>query len=150
MKFIKESFINAPRECVFAFHEIPDAVEQLTPPWEKIEVKQKATISEIGSRAIFERRVLGFTVARWVAEHTEYDPPNKFVDIQVSGPFKKWHHQHIFIEQDSGTLLRDEIDYELIMPYFGVMILPTFVVPRLNKMFDYRHEVTRKWSKEKC
>lgn len=49
--FIKESIIKAPPERVFAFHELPDALERSIPPWEKAKVIQKADISQLGSRA---------------------------------------------------------------------------------------------------
>ena len=87
MKFVKESIIKAPPEKVFAFHELPDAFERLVPPWENVKVIQKADISKIGSRAIIEMKVLGLFPARWIAEHTKYDPPRMFEDIQISGPF---------------------------------------------------------------
>ena len=144
-RFVKETFINAPQEKVFAFHELPDAFERLVPPWENVEIAQKADISKVGSRAIIKQKFLGFTVSTWVAEHTKYDPPNMFEDIQVSGPFKYWRHQHIVEPKDGGSVLRDDIDYEAGFSYLGMAATPFIVLPKLKKMFEYRHKVTKEW-----
>ena len=87
--------IRASPERVFAFHELPDAFERLIPPWETAKIIQKADISVIGSRAIIETRIFGIFTSRWVAEHTAYDPPRMFEDVQISGPFRFWRHRHI-------------------------------------------------------
>lgn len=148
MKFIKESIIKAAPETVFAFHELPDAFERLMPPWENAEIIQKADIRKIGSRAIIEMKVLGVFPARWVAEHTRYEPPQQFEDVQISGPFKSWRHEHIVKPHESGAILRDEVHYEPPFWIFGELAAPLAIVPKLEKMFAYRHEVTRKWCEE--
>lgn len=145
MNFIKESIIKAPPERVFAFHELPDAIERLIPPWENAKVIQKADISKIGSQAIIEQKIFGLIPSRWIAEHTRYDPPALFEDIQISGPFKKWRHRHIIKPHEEGAVLRDEIEYEPPFSIFGQIAAPLFIEPKLEKMFAYRHEVTRKW-----
>ncbi|MEO6654996.1 MAG: SRPBCC family protein [Pyrinomonadaceae bacterium] len=145
MKFVKESVIKATTERVFAFHEQPDAFEQLVPPWEGAKIIQKADISVIGSRAIIEQKIFGLIQSRWVAEHTAYDPPRMFEDIQISGPFKEWRHRHIIEPHTEGALLRDEIEFEPPFSIFGSIAAPFVIIPKLEKMFDYRHEVTRKW-----
>lgn len=148
MEFIKESVIKASPERVFAFHELPDAFARLVPPWEDATVIQMADISVIGSRAIIDNKLFGMVMVRWVAEHTVFDPPHLFEDIQVSGPFKSWRHRHIIKPHADGTILRDEIEYEPPFSIFGAIAAPFAVVPKLEKMFDYRHEVTRKWCED--
>ena len=149
MKFVKESVINATPERVFAFHELPDAFERLMPPWEDATIIQKADIKVIGSRAIIDTKILGLYTARWVAEHTEYDPPRSFTDVQISGPFTSWVHLHTIEPHAEGTLLRDEIEYEPPFGFLGTLAAPFAIVPKLEKMFNYRHEVTKKWCEEK-
>ena len=145
MRFVKETFIRAAPERVFAFHELPDAFERLIPPWEKVKVIQKAKISEIGSRTIIETKILGPFKARWVAEHTAYDPPRMFEDVQISGPFRKWRHRHIVKPAEGGAILRDEVEFQPPVPIFGPLAAPIAITPKLEKMFAYRHDVTRKW-----
>ena len=145
MRFVKESVIKAAPERVFAFHELPDAFERLMPPWEDTTIVKKADISKIGSQAIIEQKLFGIIPTRWVAEHTAYDPPRMFEDVQLSGPFSKWRHRHIVEPHPDGAILRDEIEYEPPMWFLGAIAAPFLVVPKLEKMFDFRHEVTRKW-----
>ena len=145
MKFVKESVIRATPDRVFAFHALPDAFSRLLPPWESAKIIQKGDISEIGSRAIIETKIFGIIPSRWVAEHTVYDPPHMFEDVQISGPFKSWRHRHIVEPHSDGALLRDEIEYEPPFSFIGVIAARFAIEPKLEEMFTYRHQVTRDW-----
>src|SRR5258706_9199016 len=149
MTFVKESVIRATPERVFAFHEQPDVLTLLIPPWESARVIQAAKISEVGTQAIIETKIFGPITARWVAQHTVYEPPRLFEDIQVKGPFRSWRHRHIVEPHAEGAMLRDEIDYELPLGFLGRAVAPLLVQRRLEKLFDYRHDVTRRWSEER-
>ena len=144
MQFVKQSVIRATPERVFQFHQQPDALALLTPPWERAEVIQSANISDVGSRAIVQIDVLGLFKKKWIAEHTVYDPPTLFEDIQIEGPFKSWRHRHIVERHPEGAVLRDEISYEPPLGLIGRLVSPFVVERRLQKVFDYRHEVTRR------
>jgi ligand-binding SRPBCC domain-containing protein len=143
MQFVKESRIDAPPARVFAFHESPGALGRLTPPWEKVEVESGGTSIKTGSRVVLVTK-LGPIPLRWVAEHTEYDPPRSFADRQVSGPFARWHHRHEFLDDgQGGTILRDVVDYEPPLGMLGRVVGGAFLKSKLGKLFDYRHRVTR-------
>jgi ligand-binding SRPBCC domain-containing protein len=145
VRFVKESLIQAEAERVFAFHELPDALAGLTPPWEKSRVIQPAPDLHAGSIAIVETKLFGLFPVRWVARHTLYDPPRMFEDVQVRGPFHSWRHRHIVEPHESGALLRDEVEYEPPLGFIGRLFAPTLIVPRLERLFEYRHQVTREW-----
>lgn len=145
MKFTKESIIKAAPERVFAFHELPDAINRLTPPWENARVIQAAPNLKVGSRAIIAVRLFGLFEKQWIAEHTKYESPKEFEDVQISGPFKSWRHRHIVSPHREGAILRDEIEFEPPLGFLGRLAAPFAVLPKLEKMFQYRHEVTRKW-----
>lgn len=145
MNYRKETFIAAPQAVVFGFHELPDAFDRLVPPWESATVVERADISKVGSRAIIEQKIFGIVPSRWVAEHTAYDPPRMFEDVQITGPFAKWRHRHIVEPADGGSLLIDDIDLEPPFSIIGDLALPIFILPRIEKMFDYRHRVTKEW-----
>lgn len=148
MLFVKESLIHASRERVWAFHELPDALERLTPPWEQVRVIERAQGLQVGSRAIIETKLFGLLPVKWVAEHTRYEPPRLFEDVQVSGPFKSWRHRHVIEAHAAGAMLRDEVEYEPPLGFLGKLAAPLAVTPRLERMFAYRHEVTRRWCEE--
>ena len=148
MQFVKESLIRASPERVFAFHEQANALELLLPPWESARVIQSATISEVGARAIVETRILGPITVQWIAEHTVYNPPHMFEDIQIKGPFRSWRHRHIVEPHKDGATLRDEIDYEPPLGFVGRALATLMIESRLRKGFEYRHQVTREWCEE--
>jgi ligand-binding SRPBCC domain-containing protein len=144
MKFVKESRINATPAQVFAFHESPGALERLTPPWERVSVESGGESIHVGARVVLVTK-LGPIPLRWVAEHTEYNPPRGFADRQVSGPFARWEHHHDFLDDgQGGTILRDSVDYELPLGALGRIFGGGFITSKLTKMFDYRHEQTKK------
>lgn len=149
MHFSKESVIQESPEKVFAFHELPDAINRLTPPWEKSKVIQAAPNLQVGSRAIIEAKIFGIIPVRWIAEHTAYDPPRMFEDIQIKGPFKSWQHRHIIEPHAGGALLCDEIEYEPPLGFLGRLFAPLIIEPRLKKLFVYRHQVTKEWCESK-
>lgn len=145
MHFIKESVIRAGPEIVFSFHELPDALQRLSPPWQKIKIMQTANIQEVGSQAIIEIKTFGPIVERWVAEHTAYQPPRYFEDVQVAGPFKNWRHRHFIEPHPDGAILRDEIDFEPPFGWIGRLVFEVAMGDSLKRVFEYRHEVTRRW-----
>ena len=79
--FVKETRIAASPEAVFQFHERPDALPLLIPPWEKVTVEVPPTSLAKGTQVILVNR-MGPLKLRWVAEHTAYDPPRMFMDVQ--------------------------------------------------------------------
>jgi ligand-binding SRPBCC domain-containing protein len=145
MRFTKSTIIKASPEKVFDFHLLPDAFERLVPPWENAKIIQKADVTKVGSRAIIEQKIFGLVPVQWVAEHTAYDPPRSFEDVQISGPFKTWRHRHIVEAHPEGATLIDEIEFEPPMGCLGSMVAPVLILPKIGKMFDFRHEVTKKW-----
>jgi len=145
LQFVKESLIQAPPKEVFGFHESPEALRQLIPPWESMKIVQSSGSIEVASRVVLAGRVLGLIPVRWVAVHTEYDPPHLFADQQQSGPFAWWYHRHRFLDDGSGgTILRDEVDYQLPLGRIGKWLGSRMVRRKLDAMFDYRHQVTRR------
>ena len=147
--FIKETLIHATPERVFAFHEQDNALALLSPPWETARVIQQARISQIGSQAIIETNIIGPFKTRWIAEHTIYQPPNLFEDVQIKGPFRSWRHRHIITAHSEGATLRDEIEYQPPLGFLGRIFGPLLIERRLCKLFDYRHQVTREWCEDR-
>lgn len=139
MRYVHESVIEAPPRAVFAFHERPDALAKLVPPWERVEVLQPPASLQPGTRVLLRMR-MGPLKLLWEAEHTRYEPGVMFQDRQVRGPFRSWLHTHRFLPgPGGGTTLRDEVEYTL--PLFMLPGLP-LVERRLRRMFAYRHRVT--------
>lgn len=145
MRFVAESFIRAAPERVFAFHELPDALQRLTPPWAGSRILQHVPSMEAGSRAIVEIRIAPGLWWRMEVLHTVYDPPREFVDEQQRGPFRSWRHRHLVVPADGGARLIDDIDYEPPLGALGRLFAPLVIERRLRRLFAWRHRVTRDW-----
>ncbi len=143
MQFIKESVLPASVEEVFAFHERADAFSLLQPPWDRVEIITPPRSLEVGTRVELRTKV-GLFWIRIVAEHVAYEKNSRFEDVMVEGPFAKWHHKHLFFEHEVVCRLRDEIEYVPPLGWLGRLADPIAVRPKLVKLFDYRHEVTRR------
>lgn len=147
LHFVHESHIDAPPESVFAFHAHPDALKRLIPPWEPVSLESRSGGLEPGSRVVLVMRA-GPLWLRWIAVHTEYDPPRSFADWQERGPFRWWYHRHLILPDGNGTRLRDEVAYLPPLGAIGRAIAPRLIEPRLRRMFVYRHDATRAAMKE--
>lgn len=143
VKFEKSTVFDASVEDVFAFHERPEAFELLLPPWETTEIVQPPTSLAAGTTVVLRQKVGLF----WItieAVHVAYEKNVLFVDEMRRGPFAKWRHEHRFTAEGEGCRLTDAIEYEPPLGPLGRLADPIAIRPRLRKMFDYRHEVTRR------
>jgi ligand-binding SRPBCC domain-containing protein len=84
------------------------------------------------------RPLFGVAVT-WVTEITHVDEPHRFVDEQRFGPYRFWHHQHLFREIDGGVEARDVVHYAL--PPGGGPVARMLVAPRLREIFAFRRGV---------
>ncbi len=75
----------------------------------------------------------------WVTEITHVDEPHLFVDEQRFGPYRFWHHQHLFREIPGGVAMRDIVHYAL--PKRARPVHPFLIGPRLQLIFDHRRRV---------
>ena len=132
---------------MFAWHQSPDALEQLIPPWEKVTVEQRPASLGNRDRAVLVLRQ-GPLRLRWVAEHDGFvdrgAEGGEFTDTQVSGPFKSWTHRHL-IEADGAEAcwLDDRVEYERPLGWLGRVFGSGLTQRKLRRMFDFRHETTR-------
>ncbi|MDP3544464.1 MAG: TIGR01777 family oxidoreductase [Elusimicrobiota bacterium] len=126
-----------PRAEVFAFFQDPANLAKLTPPWLGFHVLTPGPL-EMRAGAIFDYRVspLGFP-QYWRTLIESYDAPNGFVDTQLKGPYKLWHHTHRFEDKDGGTLITDEVRYELPFQPLGELAAGE-IERRLDAIFAYR------------
>ncbi|TWU41916.1 TIGR01777 family oxidoreductase [Novipirellula artificiosorum] len=137
--------LGVSKQQAFAYHERPGALQRLTPPWESVSVEKGSAGLDVGSRVVLKMRLLGVPL-RWVAEHTLYDPPNRFDDTQRSGPFASWSHSHQFDADggnDSKSVLTDSIHYRLPGGQLGRWFGGGFALKKIESMFAYRHRITR-------
>jgi ligand-binding SRPBCC domain-containing protein len=132
-----ELWLPRPRHEVFAFFADAHNLQALTPPWVKFQVLTPGPIAmRPGALIDYRIRVHGLPI-RWRTEITEWQPPRRFVDVQLRGPYTLWHHTHAFEERDGGTLCVDDVRYR---PRGGALVNWLFVRRDVERIFAYRRE----------
>jgi len=80
---------------------------------------------------------------KWMTEITQVRENEFFIDEQRVGPYKLWHHQHLFSKSPSGgVIMEDIIHYILPLGILGRIAHGLFVRKQLEGIFTYRKEVT--------
>ena len=132
-----ELWLPRPRDEIFPFFAEARNLETLTPPWLNFEVLTPMPIvMRAGTLIDYRIRVHGIPI-RWRTEIAEWQPPHRFVDVQLRGPYALWHHTHTFEERDGGTLCADRIRYR---PRGGALINGLFVRRDVERIFRYREQ----------
>lgn len=144
--FFKSSEIQASARDVFAWHQLPNALRMLIPPWENVSVEQSPASLGDGALAVLVLK-LGPMKVRWVAWHRDFidrgEQGGEFTDEQVSGPFASWVHQHVVRSTGSNScVLEDRIEYAVPLGQLGELLAGWHVRKKLKRMFEYRHAAT--------
>jgi len=128
-----------PRELseVFAFFADPANLELLTPPWLKFRILTPPPIEMAPGARIDYRISLRGIPTPWTSEITIWEPPHRFVDTQIKGPYRSWVHEHRFGSAGRGTVVSDTVEYEVPG---GSLVHRLLVRPDLEKIFAYRTE----------
>jgi len=136
---IREQHLPRPPCEVFAFFADARGLEAITPPWLRFRVITPGPIAMGPGIPIEYRLRLHGLPIRWRTTIAVWDPPRRFVDVQVSGPYRMWHHTHDFEPAPGGgTLMRDTVRYALPLGPLGAMAHRLFVRRDLAAIFDYR------------
>ncbi|HLL00224.1 MAG TPA: TIGR01777 family oxidoreductase [Myxococcaceae bacterium] len=129
---------------LFAWHTREGAFERLSPPWEPAEVVERSGPGIHEGTRVVVRIKLGPVPQTLVARHTKYIEGSLFQDTMESGPFSRWVHNHrMWPDPPSASVLEDEVEYALPLGALGRGVGGGFARGKLEKMFAYRHAVTR-------
>jgi uncharacterized protein len=92
-----------------------------------------------GTLLDYRLRIHGIPV-RWRTLIETWEPPSRFVDRQLKGPYKLWLHSHTFVPRDGGTVVGDVVRYSLPLGPVGELVHRAVVRRDLERIFAYRHE----------
>jgi uncharacterized protein (TIGR01777 family) len=130
-------FIQCPVDEVFDFFSDPYNLEKITPPLLRFAVESVSTDAvEQGTRIVFRLRLHGVPI-KWHTLIREWRPGELFVDFQLRGPYRIWHHTHRFAAVAGGTAMSDRIDYRLPLEPVGGLLRP-LVEADVRRIFDFR------------
>jgi ligand-binding SRPBCC domain-containing protein len=136
---VREQIVRAPLQEVFAFFSQARNLEALTPSWLRFHVLTPEPIPMDGGTVIEYRLRLRGIPLRWVSLIEEWEPERRFVDRQLRGPYRLWHHTHEFASHPAGTLVRDRVRYQSPFGPLGALAHALFVRRELDRVFDFRH-----------
>ena len=136
-------------ETAWNFFSNPANLSKITPPWLNFEVRTELPEKMYAGMIItyFVRPLLNIPQT-WVTEITHVSEPNYFVDEQRFGPYKMWHHQHIFtIGEDGEVLMEDIVSYVVPFGFLGQIMNSLIISKKINEIFNYRKQVLEKMFK---
>ncbi len=141
----REQFLPIPVEEAWEFFSNPRNLAKITPPELGFVIHGdlgKRTYA--GQRITYSVKPLFGIPVKWVTLIEDVQEPRSFVDSQLKGPYKYWHHRHQFSAVEGGTLMQDRVEYELPMGPLGELAHALFVRNKLKKIFDHRHVILKK------
>lgn len=119
---------------------------RITPPEMDFKI-----LSNLDEKEIYEGMLIDYIVKpvfgiplKWQTEIFKVNKPHSFTDRQLKGPYKIWEHTHTFISQDNGTLIRDEIKYQIPFGIVGQLAHSVFVREKVKDIFRFREKALNK------
>lgn len=70
----------------------------------------------------------------------DIDPPHRFCDRQLSGPFGAFLHEHVFEEHPRGTLMRDTVTFRSPFGPIGRLVDRVFMREYMRRLIAERNE----------
>jgi ligand-binding SRPBCC domain-containing protein len=133
--FRDEIMLPARLDEVFGFFADAGNLEKLTPPWLRFKILTKSPI-HMAEGTLIEYRIRWRRIPlRWRTEIETWQPPHRFVDHQISGPYRLWRHEHLFHERSDGTSIEDRVEYS---PFGGVIAQRLAVGRDVQRIFSFR------------
>lgn len=120
---------------VFSFFADARNLERLTPPWVRFKIGTPGPIDmRVGAIIDYTIRVHAVPL-RWTTRISAWDPPHRFEDVQIRGPYRAWIHEHTFEPIQGGVLCGDFVRYQSRL---GWLTHPLFVDRDVRRIFEYR------------
>jgi ligand-binding SRPBCC domain-containing protein len=126
------------------FFSSPLNLKKITPDYMGFDIINE---EELGDFKMYPGMIISYIIkplfnipVKWTTEITQVEKPYLFVDNQLSGPYKLWHHKHIFKEVEGGILMTDLVHYALPAGKLGATFGSAFVHKRVKEIFDYRYK----------
>jgi ligand-binding SRPBCC domain-containing protein len=132
--------IPASMEEVWDFISSPGNLKKITPGYMRFEVTTKNLPGKIYPGMIIKYKVrpmLGIKM-NWVTEISQVKELEFFIDEQLIGPYKLWHHQHHIAAIEGGVLMKDIVNYSPPFGFLGTIANSLFIRKQLKEIFEFR------------
>lgn len=135
----REQLLPFRVDAVFPFFAAAVNLERITPPLLGFEVVDRDPLEMRAGTLIQYRLKLHGIPVDWLTRIEEWEPGVRFVDQQLVGPYRLWHHTHTFEARGDSTLMRDTVRYAIPLWPFGELAMP-LVRRDLARIFDFRRD----------
>jgi ligand-binding SRPBCC domain-containing protein len=137
----REQVLHGTPDEVFGYFADAFNLEALTPPLLRFRVITPAPIEmAVGTLIQYRLRLHGVPVG-WDTLIQRWEPPHLFVDSQLRGPYRLWHHTHeLEPHGERETLMRDTVRYAVGFGPLGELAHRLLVRRDVEAIFDYRAE----------
>ena len=143
-RLCRQQTITVSIEEAWDYFSNPRNLAELTPRWLGFDIltEDSDDISQMYAGMIIQYKVSPLPYIRmcWASQITDVQKPYFFADLQISGPYKYWYHEHMFKSSPDGTEVRDTVYYAIPLGPLGGIIRRLLIKKRLNAIFDYRAE----------
>jgi ligand-binding SRPBCC domain-containing protein len=140
----REQHLDGAPEEVFPFFADARNLEAITPPLLRFRVITPGPVAMHAEPLIRYRLRLHGVPVTWHTRIQEWDPPHRFVDVQVRGPYALWHHTHTFTlvtgSHPPRTLMTDTVRYAIGFGTLGELVHRALVRRDLEAVFAFRAE----------
>ena len=134
--------VHAPLDETFAFFSKAANLGLITPAAMQFSIEGEVPPMAEGATIDYRVRV-GPVAVRWRTRITKWEPGRKFVDLQESGPYRFWWHEHTFQADGAFTVMEDHVYYSPPLGLVGGLANRLFIGPTLRSIFRYRGDVIR-------
>ena len=143
-KLFRKTIIKTDMETCWDFFSSPDNLSKITPP------EMDFVIKKFDHKKMYEGQQIGYTVkpligipVKWLTEIKSVTKNREFVDFQEKGPYKLWHHRHLFKEIPEGIEMTDIVHYKAPFGILGKLMEKLFIQKKVESIFNYREKVIK-------
>jgi len=134
-------WLPVARPTVFAFFAEAHNLERITPPFLRFRIVDMSTPRiEHGTRIRYRLRLHGLPFA-WTSCIDVWEPPDRFADTQLRGPYAHWYHLHTFDTEGDGTRLGDHVTFRLPFAFLHRTPVLEWVARDVQRIFAFRQRV---------
>jgi len=142
----RSQFMPITLQQAWAFFSSPRNLAVITPPEMGFVIH-----APFDDRPTHTGQLINYTVKpmlgiplKWTTLIQEVQEPVRFVDTQLSGPYKRWWHQHAFEAVEGGVMMHDRVEYELPLGPLGELAHGLFVKRKLEGIFAFRNAALKR------